>query len=341
MIKVLSNAFFITSFVFTMMLLIEWLNVLTRGSWQGYLTKHRWGQYLVASFLGITPGCLGAFAVVTMYTHNIITIGAVVTAMIATSGDEAFVIFALIPRQAFVLNSLLFVLGISAGFLTDSVWDRVVYPQTLKIKGFELHEDDMCVCFPFGKLKEQWKNCSSSRGILSVLLVGIIMAIVFGYLGDDEGIWIKVTILMTSLIALFIVATVPDHFLEEHLWKHVVLKHVPRVFLWTFGVLFVLYFLINHLKLDLEGIISESKWIVLFIAAIIGLIPESGPHFVFITLYSRGLIPFSILLTSSIVQDGHGMLPLLAHSRRSFLIVKGINFLTGIVIGSIAMGFGY
>ena len=43
--------------------------------------------------------------------------------------------------------------------------------------------------------------------------------------------------------------------------------------------------------------------------------------------------PFSVLLASSVVQDGHGMLLLLADSRRYFFRVKGINFIVGLLLG--------
>jgi len=52
-----------------------------------------------------------------------------------------------------------------------------------------------------------------------------------------------------------------------------------------------------------------------------------------LTLYDHGTIPVSVLVTSSIVQDGHGMLPLLAHSWRDFLKVKAINLAVGLVVG--------
>ena len=139
--------------------------------------------------------------------------------------------------------------------------------------------------------------------------------------------------------SLFIVITVPDHFLEEHLWRHVARQHIPRIFLWTFGTLFVMHILIDYLHI--ESAIQEGKWIVLFIACLVGLIPESGPHLVFLMLYAQGTIPVSLFLASSIVQDGHGMLPMLAHSRRAFLIVKLINFVIGIGIGAIGLVAGF
>lgn len=85
---------------------------------------------------------------------------------------------------------------------------------------------------------------------------------------------------------------------------------------------------------------EEGKWLVLFLACLIGLLPESGPHLIFVTLFAKGMIPISILLASSIVQDGHGMLPMLAHSRREFFIIKAINFSAGLLFGAVVMALG-
>jgi len=54
---------------------------------------------------------------------------------------------------------------------------------------------------------------------------------------------------------------------------------------------------------------------------------------IFVTLFAEGAIPFGILLASSIVQDGHGMLPLLAESKKGFVSVKIINLSIGLFVG--------
>jgi len=79
---------------------------------------------------------------------------------------------------------------------------------------------------------------------------------------------------------------------------------------------------------------------VLVVALIIGIVPESGPHLVFVTLFASGAIPFSILLASSIVQDGHGMLPMLAESKRGFIAVKTVNLIFGTIVGVIGLLLG-
>ena len=341
MVNVLKQSLMITSFVFIMMLLIEYLNVLTRGRWQEGLADHLLGQYVLAAVLGALPGCLGAFAVVSMYSHGVLTLGAVVTAMISTSGDEAFVMFAMFPKQAFYLTGILFILGFAVGGLTDCIVGRSKIRRHIHCNSLEIHEEgELCVCFPLGKIAIQWQRCSAPRGILTAILSILIISIILGQLGPPSWTWIRITLLAVSAIALFIVSTVPDHFLEEHLWNHVVKKHIPRVFLWILGASIVTYVLTEHLNIDLETTIRKGRWVVLLVACLVGLIPESGPHLIFVTFYARGFIPFSILLASSIVQDGHGMLPMLADSRKKFMIVKGINLAAGILFGALAMILG-
>ena len=55
MIELFKTALMITGFVLAMMLIIEYLNVLTAGEWQKRLAGHVWGQYALAAFLGILP----------------------------------------------------------------------------------------------------------------------------------------------------------------------------------------------------------------------------------------------------------------------------------------------
>ncbi len=339
MLKVFNEAVMITGFVFVMMLIIEYFNVYTSGAWLQKLKKRQWTQYLVAGILGALPGCLGSYAVVAMYTHRLLTLGAVVAAMIATSGDEAFVMLALIPQQMLLLTVLLFGIGIVAGALTDFLMRKRARIPIGKYHEFKLHQGDSCQCLPHGHILEQWKKLTPFRTTLTVVLVLFSLAVASGEIGPSEWNWVRVSILVVSGVALFIVATVPDHFLQEHLWQHVALKHAPRIFAWTFGTLLLMHFLLENLHYG--NLIQDNIWIVLLLAGIIGLIPESGPHLIFVTLFASGTIPFSILLTSSIVQDGHGMLPVLADSRRAFVVIKGINLLVGLAVGAAGLMLGF
>ena len=335
-IEVFKHAVMITGFVFVMMLLIEYVNVQTRGVWLHFLHQKPFMQYFLAAALGAVPGCLGAFTVVAMYSHRVVSLGALVAAMIATSGDEAFVMLAMIPRQGLLIIMLTFVIGIIAGYITDLIFRKKDFRK--HSRSLPLHLEEKCKCLPKGNLLIHMKKPSMER----VLLIAILILIMFGYssgfIAADLMLWMKATFIIVSLFLLFVVVTVPEHFLTEHLWNHIVKVHLPTIFFWTLGALLIIHIMMHFF--DVETWISGNLYAILIIAALIGMIPESGPHLIFVTLFFNGTIPFSILLASSIVQDGHGMIPMLAESKRGFLIVKVINLIVGLIIGFTAIKLG-
>ena len=133
-----------------------------------------------------------------------------------------------------------------------------------------------------------------------------------------------------SLVVLAALIFASDHFVEEHLWEHIVCRHLPSIFAWTFGVLLVIGILFHFV--DLEGWIGGNTAIMILIAIAVGLIPESGPHLVFVTLFASGVIPFPVLLANSIVQDGHASLPLIADSKSAFLRAKAVKVGIALVV---------
>jgi len=337
--EVLEHATMITGFVFVMMLVIEYINVQTMGIFQNSISKNIWKQYLFAAFLGVIPGCLGAFTAVALFTHRLISFGAIVTAMIATSGDEAFVMFAMFPKQAILLSLIIVVIGIIAGYITDKLNFSKNFLSDFETNKFPLHKEDKCICFEKKELLKSIKNPSIYRITITVFILLLLSGFASGILAAHAKTWIRTTILIVTSFSLFIVVTVPEHFLKKHLWEHVVKGHIPRIFAWTFSILLIIHFLMAYI--NVEAWISQNMFIVMIIAVLVGVIPESGPHLIFVTLFAQGSIPFSILLASSIAQDGHGMLPLLAESKKSFFAVKLVNISFALIAGTIGYFAGF
>jgi hypothetical protein len=336
--EILHHTLQVTAFVAVMMIAVEYLNVLTRGAWPETLATSRWKQYLVAVALGSMPGCLGAFAVVALYTHRMISFGALVACMVATTGDEAFVMLAMFPREALLLSVALAMVGLLAGMVTDRLIAKGPSDSAAS-HPLALHDEGSCRCFRLDVIHDQLRHPSPARGVLSVAIGLFVLALVAGQLGPEPWNWLKWTLLLAGSFALFIVLTVPEHFLEEHLWRHVMLQHVPRIFAWTGGALVVVT-LLERFDPGASAI-SDNRWAVLVVASLLGIVPESGPHLLIVSLYSEGVLPVSTLVASSIVQDGHGMLPLLAFSRVEFTQVKGINLVVGLLLGAILMLIGW
>jgi len=332
-ISIPKESIFITGFVFAMMLVVEYINVQTKGVWSKMILKSRWKQYFIAAFLGAIPGCLGAFTIITLFSHRVVSFGALVTTLVATSGDEAFVMFGMFPKKALFITGGLLLLGVIAGYITDLFYTPKKIFKILKESKLPLHSQETsdCHCFNAKDILKQLQALSLQRGALIVITFGLLFAIQMQYIADDALPWIKNTLLVVLGFATFIVLTVPEHFLEEHLWKHIVCVHIPRIFLWTFGTLLLIAFLMQWI--DVELWVTNNMFFVLLLAVMIGILPESGPHLVFVTLFMQGTIPISILLASSISQDGHASLPLLAESKKGFLMAKLINVVFALIIG--------
>ena len=129
------------------------------------------------------------------------------------------------------------------------------------------------------------------------------------------------------------------HFFKAHIWKHVFMKHIPKIFLWLFFSLLIISFLNEYIQLS--DLIFKHQVATMFIAALVGLLPISGPNLLFMTLYLQGSIPFSILLANSIIQDGHGLLPIIGYSIEDALKIKIFNIIFGLIIGFLLLFIGF
>ena len=144
MTEIPTHALLITGFVTVMMVVVEYLNVLSSGQWQRRLSQQRWGQHLYAALLGAIPGCLGAFAITTMSSHGIVTLGVLVTTMIATTGDASFVILTVVPRQALLIFAILLLVSVGVGLLIDVFWRHRKNQSSLACKGLRVHNKYSC-----------------------------------------------------------------------------------------------------------------------------------------------------------------------------------------------------
>lgn len=257
------------------MVVVEWIQINYKERILKYLTDKKSNQVVGSSLVGIIPGCAGAFFVVSLYSHGIVGFGALSAVMLATAGEEAYVILATLPIQtSLLLFSACFIFGIVGGFAAEKLAKAIgMKPKTCPI---DIHPAE-----------------------------------------EHHG----------------------GHFLTEHVYHHIIKKHVPTLFFWVFLTLLAFSLLTENF--DLEAMLPENMFLMLALAALVGIIPESGPHLIFVTLFAQGLIPFSVLLTSTLVQDGHGLLPLLSWSVEDTVKVKVFNLAFGLLIGALLLAVGF
>lgn len=310
----------ICALVILMMTLIEIFNVCTQGKMFHSLEKHKGRQIVTSAALGLIPGCLGGFAGVSLYSHRMIGFGALLATLIATTGDEAFIMLAKFPGTALMMMCGLFVLGIGIGALTEIIVGSMQKKGKMMNIGADRSRDDnyeihSCDCGHHhgDEHRHHGEDSHDECG---------------HHNGEDSHHHEKGKEHVNHAHNL-------RHFLEEHVWKHVIKRHLPTIFAWTFSVLAL--FGILSVYIDIETWIKGNIWLMLVIAVAAGLIPESGPHLVFVSMFAAGILPFPVLLANCISQDGHACLPLIAENKRSWLTVKLIKTVIAAAVGAIAI----
>jgi hypothetical protein len=286
--EALKESVSITLLVLVLMAIIESVNITSFGKFFQRIHGHPVAEVALACLLGAIPGCAGGFVVVSMFTHRLLSFGALMGGMIATFGDEALFLAAQSPKYALLLTGILYVIGFVVGLLLLKVSENKIVDHG--DHDFVIHEEHQHM-----------------------------------HTDPEDHHWRERIV----------------HFMREHVWEHVIKKHALTLFLYAFGTLLVLGIL-NHF-FDLQTIMESNawtKWLLLLIAVAVGFLPVSGPHLIFVMLFLQGSIPFSILLANSIAQNGHAGIPLMAQSRRNFLVVKGITMALGLLAGAGALVLG-
>ena len=389
LIDTLRNSVLITGIVIIMMMMIESFNLESHSRFFNRVKGSSFRQVLLAALLGSIPGCIGGFATVSLYSRRLLSFGALTAMMIASAGDEAFVMLAMMPDKALWIFALLFVIAVFSGISIDWI---------MKSRNIvDCHPEPSAICHPErsrrrseGSGSEPCKEVTDSslplrmttpqigmttpqiapateckedpmaekdgqdterrsltwqRLVLTGAIALFAIALAAGWMEHDHAVpetgqihlnllsewWMNLIFAILCIVMVVIMCFRSDSFIKETLWHHVLQKHLPNIFAWTFGVLLAIGLLSEYI--DLNTWVSDNPALMILLAVAIGIIPESGPHLIFVTLYASGLVPLPVLLASSISQDGHSSLPLLAEDKKSFAYAKLLNCLIALIVG--------
>ncbi len=265
--------------IFFLMILIELFVLKYKEKILSFIKKNKFLEYTLSSFFGIIPGCVGTFAMDSLYMAGLLSFGGIVAVMISTSGDEAFLLFSLAIKNTIgwsillLLIGALFFIGIFGGYLADKFKKRT--------------KMEFC------------KKCEITNHKHKEFKM--------------------------------------RHFLVEHIYNHIIKKHIFKIFIWIFIAIFLISLFNDKINLVIGGL---NPFVILILASLIALFPISGPNVFLVIMFSQGLIPFSILLANSIIQDGHGLLPILGFSMTDALKIKLFNFIIGISFGIVLLLLG-
>ena len=142
----------VTVFVAAMVLLFSWLQYISAGRFVDIIRANTSWQPVFGALMGITPGCGGAIVMMPMYARGYVTYGTVISTLIATLGDAAFVLIgAAVTDPSFIapvvaVHLISFAVGISWGYFVDII---KITPRN-----------------PLGKFSSNYNENSSSRIVL-------------------------------------------------------------------------------------------------------------------------------------------------------------------------------
>ena len=86
----------------------------------------------------------------------------------------------------------------------------------------------------------------------------------------------------------------------------------------------------------ITAFLTQTGLTAVITAALVGIIPGCGPQIIFVTLYTKGLVPFAALLANAISQDGDALFPLIAIDKRSAVWATVFNTIPALLFGLIA-----
>ncbi|MGI6672908.1 MAG: putative manganese transporter [Limnochordia bacterium] len=86
----------------------------------------------------------------------------------------------------------------------------------------------------------------------------------------------------------------------------------------------------------MAGFLSQTGLLAVLVGVLIGVIPGCGPQIIFVSLFTKGLVPFAAVLANAISQDGDALFPLIAIDKRSAFWATLITSIPALIIGLIA-----
>jgi len=137
--EALKESISITLLVLLLMAVVESINISSSGRLFQKLHGKPVLEVAMACLLGAIPGCAGGFVVVSLFTHRLLSFGALIGGMVATFGDEALFLAAQSPKDALILTGILFAIGFVVGVLLLKVPENKIV--TIENHNFVLHEE--------------------------------------------------------------------------------------------------------------------------------------------------------------------------------------------------------
>lgn len=290
------------------------------------MRRHALWQIPIAALLGALPGCGGAIIVVSQYAQGAASFAALVTVLIATMGDAAFLLLAQSPGAGLAVIGTGLVVGTLSGLVIHLIHGADFMratPKDLTVQ--RAHASLRHIPVVQKRLWVGFFALGLPLGLLAAFQIEPTLPI------DIEWDWVMgVGVAGCALSAImWSVLKSPKHYAnlvaEDRVAEDCirpapsdsdVLSRVIRdtnfVLVWV-ACAFLLFELgVHYTGWDLANVFQHAPWAAPLMGILVGFLPGCGPQIIVATLYLNGTVPFSALLGNAISNDGDALFPAIA-----------------------------
>lgn len=309
-------------------------------------------QITVAAILGALPGCGGAIIVVSQYAAGRVGFAALVTVLVATMGDAAFLLLAKAPAAGALVIIMGVVVGIFSGLVVNYLHSPDFFKKPhVKIKTkncYQLPNYTPSICW-------LWVVILMLAFPLTVLSSFQVDSPVFSLLGYqlDSTLLLGVTgalvcVCLWSILPLKttyrgIVAEDQVALNQQESQSSVtknntqilsrVIHDTNFIMVWVLLAFLAFELLVHYTGVELALLFNSAVWVAPLIGVIVGFLPGCGPQIIIASLYLQGIAPLSTLLANAISNDGDALFPAIALAPKAALLATLYSAIPALLVG--------
>ena len=293
-------------------------------------------QPAIAAVLGALPGCGGAIVVVTQFTRGYASFGALISVLVATMGDAAFLLVAREPMTALLVMAI----SLSTGTLTGWIVDRVHGADYMRAAvASDAEQRALADAAPRPWLPD-W-----SRGLWFALLgPGLILGAMIAMQMDPDSVigiagatrWFGFVSAALCVLLWALSGHGNSHVIcpiEGNATGERVVIDTNFVTAWVVAAFLVYEVSVFAFGADVSALFKGWAPIMPMVGLLVGFVPGCGPQIVVTSLYLAGAIPFSAQLANAISNDGDALFPALALAPRAAILATAYSAIPALLIG--------
>lgn len=319
----------------------------------------KWVHPIIGALLGAIPGCGASIVVASLYKNKKISFGGLFATFISTLGEGSFVLLGASSEADVIGNIKAYAIITIFGLVTGTIFGYLY--DFFGLKANYLKNDNTSEVIeqkPALKVNNLSTVFIEKIGFYFIISMAIFLApgsIMALWGGSIESIsivtyWVSIVLTITCIIQYLI----SSFFYKNHAClsdsndiKSTLLHAILDVSL-VITFVFIGLFFANYIIDVVVGAEIFDKWmtsssyIVVFLAALIGLLPGCGGMIsVAVAFITVPNFPISALIAASIATSGDGIFPLFAENRKDALHVSIAGFLVALLVGYLALILGF